>query len=390
MSRLAAHRIRSGAVVMAVAYHYDPERDAWPDGVHIVGAGYRRTEGDLAMYLALTEMVARYRLAARRALPAVPRIYVFVDEWKAVSQRANIAAVAVRLVNEGRKAGVIGLLTPHTPTVSGMKLEGGVRDAFRFIVMPETPPKKYARLPRVVDVWAGKPEAPDARLIGQYVARAPVNGKPAFGIPSGCWALARMERGEVESVIADAELPYPRGQADAIDEAIMRWWARERGNQAGHTLSRTPPVPHGTPPVRPGTHPVPAVSAGHTLSRTPPVPHGTPPVRTFEQFTRIFAPNTEAETKLILALLKSGFSQTKVANFLPSKSAPARERVQTVAARYRIDWKAYPRPRAGSGAERALVQRLHALGADVRRIAKLLDGNTAENRTRINGILFRN
>ena len=390
MSRLAAHRIQTGAVVMAVAYHYDPERDAWPDGVHIVGAGYRRSEGDLAMYLALTEMVARYRLASRRSLPAVPRIYVFVDEWKAVSQRANIAAVAVRLVNEGRKAGVIGLLTPHTPTVTGMKLEGGVRDAFRFIVLPETPPKKYTRFPRVVDVWAGKPEAADARLLGQYIAREPVKGRPDFGIPSGCWALAYLDREEVESVIRDAELPYPRGGQDAVDEALLRWWAQERQWQSGQPLSGTPPVPSGTPPVRPGTPPVRALSAGHTLSGTHPVRDGTHPVPTFEQFTRTFSPNSAAEMKLILALLKNGFSQTKVADFLPSKSAPARERVQAVAARYGINWKDYSRPAAGSDAERTLIVRLYSLGADVRRIAKLLDGNTAENRTRINGILFRN
>ncbi len=383
MSRLAALRLAAGEVVMALAYHYDPDADAWPDGVHLVGAGYRRSEGDLAMYVALTEMVARYRLAARRALPALPRINVFVDEWKAVSENPRIVSLALRLINEGRKARVVAVITPHTATVEGMAVQGNgeTRKGIGFVVMPSTPKSKRT-LPRLADVWLGEPEKRGSRHIGQFVVRPPVNGQPAFGIPSGCWALARLGQAEVESVIEDAELPYPRGGAEAIREAILRWWAQERRKVVGLPPSRTAPVPHGTAPVRPGTAPVPAQNAGLPPSQTAPVP-------TFEQFARTFTPNSQAETRLILALLRGGYSPNKISGFLPSKTAPARERVQAVAARYNVDWKAHTRPAAGSAEERALVMRLHALGADIRRIAKLLDGNTAENQTRINGILYR-
>ena len=343
MSRLARHFVSQGDVVLVVAYHYKAS-DPWPDGVHIVGRGYRRAEGDLAVRLVLLEMVARYRLSADGRLPDLPAIHVFVDEWHAVSaERPDVAAAIVRLINEGRKVGVIALITPHSANVSGVHFEGGTRDNLRFIVMPGRPPQGHETLPRVAEVWRGKPHDKDSELVGKFRVDHPLDGNSLFGIPTGCWALTSLSEAEMTSLFTDASLPVQRKDADAVRDGILAWWRRHSGT----------------------------TNSGKQPAALPD-----------DAFTRRFGRDTQDAEALAAYLARQGFGVRRISAFLPFRAADAAE-----LARRAVDAsQGSSRPSPRSPEETALVLYLLSIGAGTERIARLLDGNTNENIIRIQDI----
>jgi hypothetical protein len=85
---------------------------------------------------------------------------------------------------------------------------------------------------------------------------------------------------------------------------------------------------------------------------------------------------------VILHLLGLGYGVRKIGDFLPFASQEARQVVTTVRAAHPQNTPG-SRPTAGHPAEKTLVAYLRALGAPLPRIATLLDGNDAENLTRL-------
>ena len=312
--------------------HYVPGN--WPARAYVVGKGRNFSEIAAAIRALVIEMNRRYRAAAegRLNLTTIQPIYFVADELSALAENEPQAlAELVTLAQEGRKAKVFVIMTPHGQQVKTMGLEGrgDARENFAFIAAQRVP-EKFKPFPRIVSVTLGPPKSADSEKLGYFVVPSPTTytGKPTFGLPSFLQA----------------------GVSGPVSDASM-------GVSAG--VSELPPPVSDA--FRHGVS-----GAGHSSDTG---------------FSARFGRDSETTMRLIHVLAQHGYGLRKIGDFLPFASAEAREMAKHVMHTIAI---LPERPAAGSAAEIELVRYLHLeCGAPLERIANLLNGNQWENLARI-------
>ena len=320
------------AVLLIGDPHYVPGN--WPARAYVVGKGRNFGEIAAAIRALVIEMNRRYRAAAegRLNLTTIQPIYFVADELSALAENEPDAiAGLVTLAQEGRKARVFVIMTPHGQQVKTMGLEGrgDARENFAFIAAQRVP-EKFKPFPRIVSVTLGPPKSAGSEKLGYFVVPSPpmYTGTPTFGLPS-CLCS-----GVSEGVSQGAsELPAP-----------VSGTSRQGVSAAGHT---------------PDTG-----------------------------FATRFGRHSAATHDLIATLAKHGYGLRKIGDFLPFASAEAREMAKDV---LRTIATLPERPAAGSPTEIELVRYLHLeCGAPLERIANLLNGNQWENLARISEAAYSN
>ena len=329
-------RHHQDAVLLIGDPHYVPGN--WPARAYVVGKGRNFAEIAGAIRALVVEMNRRYRAAAegRLNLTTVQPIYFVADELSALAENEPQAmAELVTLAQEGRKAKVFVIMTPHGQQVKTMGLEGrgDARENFAFIAAQRVP-EKFKPFPRIVSVTLGPPKSTDNEKLGYFVVPSPTTytGIPTFGLPSF----------------------LQTGVSQGVPE--LEWG-----------------VPAGVPETGKG---VPAPVPERALMGVPGVRH-TPGTGFSTRFGR-----DSAETpQLIASLVQYGFGLRKISSFLPFANDDARNMTKDA---LRIVAILPERPAAGSAAEIDLVRYLHLeCGAPLERIANLLNGNQWENLARI-------
>ncbi len=325
---------RQEAEVLILDPHYEP--GSWPSRVTVAGAGLNWAAIDQALDYTLAEMQRRYQLLATtpRGQLQFKSLYLIVDEMSALT--GEIPDAGKRLFNlaqQGRKVDVWTILTPHSTEVEQMGAQGrgDARENFAYIEMPFVMEEdKYK--PRVVTVYYGNPRRKDNLPAGRFVVPAPktYTGSP---VVNPTWLL--------KPRVQPVSKPQPQNVSSA---------GSERGSGRKSTLD---------------TH-----------------KHGCETLRTYAEFVATCGRNGQEAEALVLHLLASGYGARKIGEFLPYATHEARQLVNTLRATH-PEIPSGSRPDAGSSEEKALVQYLLRLGAPLRRIATLLDGNDGDNLTRI-------
>lgn len=123
--------------------------------------------------------------------------------------------------------------------------------------------------------------------------------------------------------------------------------------------------------------------AGHRQNQPRPGPRTDQVYPTANQFAAAYGRSGEQTPALVQYLLDCGYGTRKIGEFLPFATNEARAMVQGL--RTGDGSETGPRPVPGEAAEIELVRYLRRLGAPLSRIAALLDGNDADNLTRIEG-----
>jgi hypothetical protein len=307
--------------------HYEPGN--WPSRAVVVGPGLNWTAIDHAIDYTQGEMETRYHQLASQPRGAVrfrPLVLV-VDEMSALTMEIPDAGKRLfNLAQQGRKVDIWTILTPHSTEVEQMGAQGrgNARENFAYLEMPFVPEEdKYK--PRIVTLYYGNPRRKDNAPAGRFIVPTPkvYTGTPTLN-PS--W-IARAK-------------PVPKGVPGTVPEHNRHSVPANR-----HTLEQ----------------------GRHRLSEA--------------EFGQKFGRETELAGRLALYLVQQGYGVRKVSAFLPFANDDARVLVNTLRAKF--PHLTGDRPTPGSPAEIQLVQRLHALGAPLRRIAILLDGNDGENLARI-------
>ncbi|MBT3388971.1 MAG: hypothetical protein HN413_01025 [Chloroflexi bacterium] len=325
-------RHHQDAVVIIGDPHYEPGN--WPSRAYVVGAG--RNFGEIASTVdaLVTEMARRYAAAARGelVLQDAQTIYFVTDELSAIaSNEPDVMIGITALAQEGRKARIFVIITPHGEQVSAMGLEGKgqVRENFAFIAARSVP-DNLKRLPRIVKVTLGPPKNKASQNLGYFVVPPPpvYTGTPYFGLPQ--FLLERVP--ELEKGVPE----HVPDKAQRVPECVPEN-GFQRVPDAGHT---------------PGTG-----------------------------FSTRFGRDSDATHSLAAYLAQYGFGIRKIANFLPFANDDARQ-IANLALAERTELPKRPDP--GSSDEIDLVRYLHVeCGAPIERIASLLNGNKWENLARI-------
>jgi hypothetical protein len=318
---------RQEADLLILDPHYEPGN--WPSRAVVVGPGLNWPAIDHAIDYTQIEMGTRYHQLASQPRGAVrfrPLVLV-VDEMSALTMEIPDAGKRLfNLAQQGRKVDIWTILTPHSTEVEQMGAQGrgNARENFAYIEMPfVSEAEKYK--PRVVTLYYGNPRRKDNVPVGRFIVPQP---KVYAGTPT-----------------------------------LNPTW-----------LNRAHPVPKGVPGTVPehNRHSVPANR--HTLE-----PGRHRPSEA--EFGQKFGRESEFAGRLALYLLQQGYGVRKVSAFLPFANDDARVLVNTLRAQF--PHLPGERPTPGSPAEIQLVQRLGSLGAPLRRIAVLLNGNDGENLARI-------
>ncbi|NUM48656.1 MAG: hypothetical protein HUU38_28445 [Anaerolineales bacterium] len=314
---------RQEAELLILDPHYEPGN--WPSRAVVVGPGLNWTAIDHAINYAQIELQTRYHQLASQPRGAVQfrPLYLIVDEMSALTMEIPDAGKRLfNLAQQGRKVDIWTILTPHSTEVEQMGAQGrgNARENSASIEMPFVPEEEKYK-PRIVTLYYGNPRRKDNSPVGRFIVPTP---KVYTGTPT-------------------------------LNPA---WIAR------AHPVSNRVPEKTG--------HRVPAHR--HTLE-----PGRHRPSEA--EFGQKFGRDSELAGRLALYLLQQGYGVRKVSAFLPFANDDARVLVNTLRAQF--PHLAGERPTPGSPAEIQLVQRLCSLGAPLRRIAVLLDGNDGENLARI-------
>lgn len=318
---------RQEADLLILDPHYEPGN--WPSRAVVVGPGLNWAAIDHAINFAQAEMQTRYHKLASQPRGAVqfrPLVLV-VDEMSALAMEIPDAGKRLfNLAQQGRKVDIWTILTPHSTEVEQMGVQGrgDARENFAYLEMPFVPEEdKYK--PRIVTLYYGNPRRKDNAPVGKFVVPPP---KVYTGTPTlnPAW-LARAQ-------------PVPNPVPMGVPENIRHSVPANRYTQ------------------EPGRHRL-----------------------TEAEFSQKFAKDSELAGRLALYLLQQGYGVRKVSAFLPFANDDARTLVNTLRAQF--PHLTGERPTPGSPVEIQLVQRLCSLGAPLRRIAVLLDGNDGENLARI-------
>ena len=121
---------------------------------------------------------------------------------------------------------------------------------------------------------------------------------------------------------------------------------------------------------------------GESPARVEGTGHGQ--TRVNARFEDIYRPDTPETTRLVEYLAANGYSQRKIAEFLPIAAATAR----SIASRVLSETEPIARPGPGTQDESVLVAELASeYHAPANRIARLLDGNDHDNLKRVERIL---
>ncbi len=274
-------------------------------------------------------MGTRYRQLASQPRGAVrfrPLVLV-VDEMSALAMEIPDAGKRLfTLAQQGRKVDIWTILTPHSTEVEQMGAQGrgNARENFAYLEMPfVSEEEKYK--PRIVTLYYGNPRRKDNVPVGRFIVPQP---KVYAGTPT-----------------------------------LNPTW-----------INRAQPVPN----------PVPMGAPEKIRHSVPEHRHTLEPGRHWPSeadFGQKFGKDAELAGRLALYLLQQGYGVRKVSTFLPFANDDARTMVNTL--QTRLPHVTGERPAPGSPAEVQLVKRLHALGAPLRRIVVLLDGNDGENLARI-------
>lgn len=324
---------RQEADVIILDPHYQP--GSWPGRVTLAGAGLNWAAIDLAIDHVYAEMQARYQILATTQNAHFKPLILAVDELSALTGQVPDAGKRLfDLAQQGRKVQVWTMLTPHSTEVEQMGAQGRgeARENFVYIEMPFVPAEdKYK--PRVVTVYYGNPRRKDNAPVGQFVVPTP---KTYTGTPNVNPAWLLNARPRVQGV--------SQTWSGTRSEGVSQGGAGRK-----HTLD--------TP--------------GHT--------HFQP--ATLADFNVTCGRDGNLTETVILHLLDLGYGVRKIGDFLPFASQEARQLVASVRKTYTGTLGS--RPSAGSPDEKTLVAYLRGLGVPLPRIATLLDGNDAENLTRI-------
>jgi len=327
------------AVLLIGDPHYVPGN--WPARAYVVGKGRNFGEIAVAIRALVIEMNRRYRAAAegRLNLATIQPIYFVADELSALAENEPDAiAGLVTLAQEGRKAKVFVIMTPHGQQVKTMGLEGrgDARENFAFIAAQRVP-EKFKPFPRIVSVTLGPPKSADREQLGYFVVPSPATytGIPTFGLP------LFLQTG-VSGPVSDANMGVSQGVSELPPPVSAL---------SGHGVS----------------------GAGHSSDTG---------------FSARFGRDSEATMRLINVLAQHGYGLRKIGDFLPFASAEAREMAKDV---LRTISTLPERPAVGSPTEIELVRYLHLeCGAPLERIANLLNGNQWENLARISEAAYSN
>ena len=325
-------RHHQNAVVIIGDPHYEPGN--WPSRAHIVGAG--RNFGEIAATIdaLVTEMARRYKAAAHGqiTLKDAQTIYFVTDELSAIAENEPEAMIGITaLAQEGRKAKIFIIITPHGQEVSAMGLEGKgqVRENFAFIAARRVP-DDLKRMPRIVNVTLGPPKNKESENLGYFVVPVPpvYTGMPNFGLPS--FLLER---------VPELEKGVP-GDVPNANQGVP-------GHMPDSGIQGVPAVRHA-----PGMG-----------------------------FSARFGRDSEETLALATYLAANGFGIRKIGDFLPFANDDAR----AIASEAKRELKVTISPPAsGSEAEITMVRYLHLeCGAPIARIGTLLHGNQWENMVRI-------
>ncbi len=283
------------AKIIILDPHYEPGN--WLSRATVVGAGLDFAACDRALDHVYAEMRTRYQRMAQgeRAADFKP-LYLVTDEMSALTGALKDAGRRLAsIAQQGRKAKVYTILTPHGPEVKQMGLEGqgSARKNFVFIKLPHVAPADQAK-PRVVEAWLGVPGDRESRFFGSFIV--------------------------------------PRPRAYTGTPTLNPRWLRH-GASAPESLG----VSGG---------------GGHGAS----LPRPTPDAARRRGFATHFGRGTRAAQHLAMRLLNYGYGTRKIGEFLPFATAQARALVnQTRAAHPELHGS---RPQAGSPAELELVRSL--------------------------------
>lgn len=324
---------RQDAELIILDPHYEP--GSWPGRANVVGPGLNWAAIDRAIDYTLSEMQARYRrlAASPRGTLTFRPLVLAVDEMSALAMEIPDAGKRLfNLAQQGRKVSVWTILTPHSTEVvqMGAQGRGDARENFAYIEMPLVT-KEDQHMPRVVTVYHGNPRRKDNAPVGRYIVPAPkeYTGSPALN---------------PERICGGRDQRVPEGMSGSSRHTVPG--DRHTAGPSRHTQ----------------------IESDTSFSN-----------RT--EFFKLYSRESEHARHLAEYLLRCGYGTRKISVFLPFANTEARALVHDLQAGRSMPLGTRPAPQ--SPEEVALVQRLRQIGAPLRRIAALLDGNDSENLTRI-------
>jgi hypothetical protein len=216
------HRALPEAKFLIFDPHYEPGRK--PSWVTVAGKGRNYEEVTRVLTLALDEMTRRYQLLAAGKGTLVP-LYVIVDELSTLADEIPGAVTnLLKLAREGRKVNLFTILTPHSPLVADMGMDGRgkSRQNYIFIGIPaKYMMETYRHKPRIVTVTIGVPNDADSLKLGKFSVGAPgvYVREPNFNVD----ALFRLFLRQFERQMAVAE---------SVAEAVVDGVAQGCGRRA--------------------------------------------------------------------------------------------------------------------------------------------------------------
>ena len=330
-------RQRQKGLLLICDPHYQPGN--WPSRAYVVGKGRNFSEIAEVIQLVVAEMSRRYLLSGegKLDLEQVEPIYLVMDEMSAMAeQEPEAVKLLMTIAQEGRKAKIFTILTPHGQNVEtmGLKGRGEARANFAFIE-GQSVTDEFKKFPRIVSVTLGAPKDKESQFLGKFVVPAPqvYSGTPHFGIPR---------------FLGD-------GVPNALTQGVSSMYL------AGVSDEKKP-VSQGVSSMYPQSVSVDRYTPG-------------------TGYEQRFSVESDETRKLTQHLANQGYGIRKISRFLPFASSEAQDLARETLSEIQFQSQ---RPAANSEAERKMVRYLHwDCGAPLERIARLLDGNTWENLARI-------
>lgn len=314
-------RQRQQGTLLICDPHFQPGN--WPGRAYVVGKGRNFSEIAETIQLVIAEMGRRYAQAAEGEinLDTVTPIYLVIDEMSALAeQEPEAIKQLLTIAQEGRKVQIFTFLTPHGQNVATMGLKGRGEARVNFAFIEGQPvPQELQRFPRIVTVTLGAPKEKDSQRLGRFIVPAP------------------------QTYTAKPHFGVPQ-------------WLRQ--GAPGVSLRQKQGIPGDD---------------GDGVSEA-----GGTPGSGFEQR---FGAHADETHRLALYLAQQGYGVRKIGKFLPFGNVEAEALARKILSGIS---QLHLRPVTGSAAEQEMVRYLHwDCGASLERIAKLLDGNTWENLSRI-------
>lgn len=304
--------------------HYEPGK--WHSNDIVIGAGRNWSAIETGLDQLVLEMDRRYQKMRDGESDFSP-IHIAVDELSSFARNIpNGSERLITLSQEGRKAKLHTILTPHSTEVAQMGFDGSgdARENFVFIGMPPVLPGQENQ-PRIATVHAGNPRRKGNDPLGRFLVPAP-----------------KVYQGKARLL---TDLASVLGAAAPVAQAVAGPVA-----EMGHT---------------------PATNQRHQIP--------------FEQ--RYAAGLPEADD-LALFVAQHGYGVRKIGELLPYSDHLARQTAAQAISRLNGNRAAHPTP--GSPQEFEFVKTLYAhWGVPVNRLARLLDGSDHHNLARIQAMIER-